>query len=305
MLSRAIRDFGNFIFLKFLNRWVAGEKAEDAVKYCRNLKCRSCHCTINYLGERHVEVASVLNTVKEYRHLVGLLTSSSAISIKPSQFGFNTLERKDSEKFCSAQMLEIIKLASEKNILTWIDMEDSRYTDFTLRFYRRFAPKYKLGICIQANLRRSEGDLLDLIKFSQKAPVRVRLVKGIYQEPEEIALTDPHEIHVKFLSLISVAFEQGSRDFGIAVATHHRQAVELALKLQEEHKKKFFQIQVLKGVMPSYYEELRKSGFHIIEYVPYGEKAFAYSMRRAKKNKSYANSILMAPFFDAYRKIYE
>lgn len=305
MLTRAIRDFGNFLFLNILNRWVAGERAEDAVRYCRSLKCRGCHCTINYLGEHHVQVSSVLSTVREYKRLIGLMSSSMAISIKPSQFGFNALERKDSEKFCSQQMLEVIKLASSKKILTWIDMEDSRYTDFTMRFYRRHAARYKLGICLQANLRRSEADLLDLIKLSQKASVRVRLVKGTYDEPEEIALTDPHEIHVKFLSLISVAFEQGSRDFGVAVATHHRQAVELALKLQEEHKKKFFQIQVLKGVLPKYYAELRRGGFHIVEYVPYGERAFAYSIRRAKRNPGYAGSILMAPFFDSYRKLYE
>jgi proline dehydrogenase len=306
MLTRAIRDFGNFMFLKLLNRWVAGDKAEDAVRYCRRLKCRSCHCVINYLGEHHLEVASVLNTVREYRRLIGLISGSrTAITIKPSQFGFNVMARKDSEKFCQQQMLEVIKDASGKKILTWLDMEDSRYTDFTFRFYKKFASKYRLGICLQANLRRSEGDLLDLIKFSQKANVKVRLVKGAYDEPEEIALTDPHEIHVKFLSLISVAFEQSPSDFGIAVASHHRQAVELALKLQEEHKKKFFQLQVLKGVLPGYYKELRSSGVHIVEYVPYGERAFAYSIRRAKKNPAYAKSILFAPFFDAYNKIYE
>ncbi len=219
--------------------------------------------------------------------------------------GLTLSARKDSEKFCSAQMLEVIKYASAKKILVWIDMEDSRYTDFTLRFYKKFVPKYKLGICLQANLRRTEKDLLDMIKLSQKANVRVRLVKGTYPEHNDIALTDPHEIHVKFLSLISVAFEKGSRDFGIAIASHHRQAVELALKLQEEHKKKFFQVQVLKGVLPKYYEELRKTGFHIVEYVPYGERAFAYSIRRAKKNRNYAKSILFAPFFDAYKKLYE
>jgi proline dehydrogenase len=305
MLTSLIRDLGNFVFLKIFNQWVAGEKAEDAVKYCRKLKCRGCHCVIHYLGEHHTDVAPVLGTVREYKHLVGLLPSSgNSITIKPSQFGFNVMERKDSEKFCQQQMLEVVKCASAKNMLTWLDMEDSRYTEFTMRFYKRFASKYRLGITLQANLKRSEEDLLELARLSHKAHVRVRLVKGTYNETGDAALTDPHEIHVKYLSLISVAFEHTTKDFGIAVASHHRQAIELALSMQEEHKKKFFQIQVLKGVMPGYYRELREAGVHLVEYVPYGEKVFAYSVRRAKENPELEKSLLFAPFFDAYDKIY-
>jgi proline dehydrogenase len=293
------------MFLKIFNQWVAGENADSAVRYCRKLKCRGCHCVIHYLGEHHTDIALVLGTVKEYKYLIDLLPSSgNAITIKPSQFGFNVMERKDAEKFCQQQMLEVVKCASAKNILTWIDMEDSRYTDFAIGFYRRFASKYRLGITLQANLRRTEDDLHALVRLSSKAHVRVRLVKGTYHENGDVALTDPHEIHVKFLSLISVAFEQTSKEFGVAVASHHRQAIELALKLQEEHKKKFFQIQVLKGVMPAYYRELRGSGLHIIEYVPYGEDVFAYSVRRAKENPGFAKSVLFVPFFDAYDKIY-
>jgi len=305
MLTSTIRNFGNFMFLNVLTRWVAGSKAEDAISYCKNLN--KSLCIIHYLGEHYSDVAPVFQAVKEYRHLVDLISQSkinAAITIKPSQLGFNVLEKEDSEKFCQQQMLEIVKYASEKNVFAWIDMEDSRFTEFSLRFYRRFVSKYRIGITLQAHLKRTEKDLQDLIRLSEKADVRVRLVKGTYVEDEEIALKDPHEIQLKYLALITIAFEQSPKNFGISVASHHSQAIELALKLQEENKKKFFEIEMLKGVLPEYVGQLRKSGVHVAEYVPYGENAFAYSVRRAKKNPKFAKSILFAPFFDAYAKLY-
>lgn len=306
MLTSTMRNFGNFIFLNLLTRWVAGAKAENAIDYCSTI---NNSCVINQLGEHYKDAALVFQTVKEYMRLVDMVSKSmkkASITIKPSQLGFDVLEKKDSEKFCQQQMLDVVKYASSKKVLVWLDMEDSRFTDFTLRFYRKFASRYMLGICLQANLKRTEKDLLELIKLSEssKTKVKVRLVKGIYKESEDIALTDPHEIHVKYLGLISIAFEQSSKDFGIAVGSHHSQAIELALKLQEEYKKKFFEIQVLKGVLPSYYEQLREAGVRVVEYVPYGRDAFPYSIRRAAKNPDFAKSILFAPFFDAYKKLY-
>jgi proline dehydrogenase len=306
MLASKIRDFGNLLFLKVLNRWVAGAKADDAISYCQKLNSKNS-CIFNYLGEHHTDAASVFRSVKEYKHVIDMIAKNkmkAAITIKPSQLGFNVLEKKDSEKFCQQQILEIVKYATSKKVYTWLDMEDSRFTDFTLKFYRKFASRYLLGICLQANLRRTEKDLLDLIRMSQKTKVRIRLVKGIYKEKEDVAFTSQHEIHVKFLSLITIAFEHSPKDFGIAIGTHHTQAVELALKLQEEYKKKFFEIEVLKGVLPEYYEKLRDEGVFVTEYVPYGKDAFAYSVRRAMKNPDYADSILLAPFFDAYKKLY-
>lgn len=254
---------------------------------------------ISYLGEHYTDAAPVFRTVKEYRMLIGRMSGNS-ITIKPSQLGFNVMAKKDSEKFCSQQMLEVISCAAAKNIFVWIDMEDSDSAEFTVKFYRKYISKYRMGICLQANLHRTEKDLAGLIRISEKQDVYVRLVKGIYKGDIE----DRHELHVKFLSLISIAFEQSPKTFGIAIASHHTQAIELALKLQEEHRKKFFEIQVLKGVLSGYYENLRSRGVKVAEYVPYGPDAFSYSVRRAIKNPSFSNSILFAPFFDTYRKLY-
>jgi proline dehydrogenase len=304
MLASLIRDFGNFFFLRIMHRWVAGAEAEDAVEYCKGLGGR---CIINYLGEHYKESALADEAVREYRKLADLIASSwmpSSITIKPSQFGFNALDIEDPKSFCEEKLLEVVRYADSKKIMTWLDMEDSQFTDFTLAFYKKYAPKFRLGICLQANLKRTGDDLADLITLSKKMPVRVRLVKGIYVENERIVLTEPKHIHARFLELITAAFENTGADFGIAVGSHHTEAIELAVRLQQEHPKAFFEIEVLKGVLPEYYKALRKRGLSVVEYVPYGHEAFAYSVRRARKNPGFAGSMLFAPFFDAYKKLY-
>ncbi len=299
MLARLIRDIGNYMFLKILNRWVAGDSIEDALSYCQDLNNKGSTCIVNYLGEHYTEISEVFSTVKEYKRLIDKIARvKGSVTIKPSQLGFNVLERKDSEKFCEQQMLEIVEHARKKRVFVWLDMEGPQSTEFTVRFYRKHIKNYKMGICLQANMFRTEKDLQSLMELSKKEDVRVRLVKGIYKGD----ITDPHELHLKFLSLISIAFEENK--LGLAIGSHHTQAIELAIKLQEENRKRFFEIQVLKGVLPDYYAELRESGINVTEYVPYGKDAFAYSVRRAIKNPSFSKSILFAPFFDAYRKLY-
>jgi proline dehydrogenase len=305
MLSRIIRSLGNFYFLHLMNQWVAGSSVKDAVSCCRKLGSMGSGCMINHLGEHYTEAAMAKEAVEEYKKLIDQLSLSgtaACLTIKPSQFGFNTQDAPDPEKFCRQEMLEVVRHASGKNVFVWLDMEDSRFTDFTLDFYEEFVPAFLLGICLQANLLRTRKDLDRMIGLCKTASVRVRLVKGIY--PEKNAISDPGKLHSRFLGLIRYAFEKSPPSFGIAVGSHHAEAIELALALQKKYKKQKFEIQVLKGVLPDYCEELRKRGVSIVEYVPYGHDAFAYSVRRARKNPRYAHSRLFSLFFDAYKKLY-
>ena len=258
---------------------------------------------INFLGEHYKSALEAEKAVSEYKALIDELRSRkirASLTIKPSQFGFNAEDVGDRQEFCSGKLREVIKYAG--NIPVWLDMEDSRFTDFTLDFYVRNRDKYDLGICLQANLKRTEGDLNLLIRLSGN--VKVRLVKGIYRETKEISVTDQKELHRRFLKLIKHAFEKSPESLGVAIGSHHPEAIELALNLQKKHKKKFFEIQVLKGVLPEYYNELRSRRVKVVEYVPYGKEAFAYSVRRARKNPSFARSLLFSIFFDAYKKLY-
>jgi proline dehydrogenase len=304
MITSAIREFGNFFFLRMMNRWVAGANAGDALGYCRKL---NEGCIINLLGEHYKSSNQASEAAGEYKKLIDAVSASrtnASLTIKPSQFGFNAEDIPDPKKLCREKMLDVVQFASGKTIFVWLDMEDSRFTDFTLDFYSEFAPNSGLGICLQANLLRTKKDIDRLIALSKSFKVRLRLVKGIYVEDPKISIRDPKTLHKNFLALIKYAFEKSPPSFGIAVGSHHEEAIELAITLQKKHRKEFFEIQVLKGVLPDYYAELRKRGVKVVEYVPYGRDAFAYSVRRARKNPGFARSILFGVFFDAYKKLY-
>ncbi len=307
MLPKLVRSIGNFFFLHIMGRWVAGSRAEDAVAYCRKLNGKGSSCVINFLGEHYTKTALAEEAVAEYKRLIDAIAASgakAAITIKPSQFGFNALDTEDPKSFCEDKMAEVAKYATGKGIVTWLDMEDSRFTDFTIAFYKRHRSGSRLGICLQANLKRTDKDLEGLVALAGSGPVLVRLVKGIYKESARVSVTGQGELHKRFLALIRKAFSESPPSFGIAVGTHHPEAVSLALAMAREHPKGFFDLEVLKGVLPSYYEELRKNGINPTEYVPYGPDAFAYSVRRAMRNPSFARSVLFAVFFDAYKKLY-
>jgi proline dehydrogenase len=281
-------------------RWIAGADAQAAAAYCK----KHAPCAVNYLGEHYDDSSLVRPVVDEYKRLIGLLPSGGAsIAIKPSQFGFSVLDLEDPMSFCQDMMLEVVKHAAERGVLTWLDMEDFRSTEFTIDFYRRYAPRYPLGVCLQANLTRTPKDLASLIALSQKSAVRIRLVKGAYKEKPE-APGSYGEIHAAFLDLIRAAFENGPANLGIAVGSHHPEAVELALKLQKERPRAFFEIEMLKGVRPAYAEELRRRGVPLAIYAPYGKDVFAYSVRRAMKDPGLSRNPFFFPFYDAYKKLY-
>ncbi|MEW6036250.1 MAG: proline dehydrogenase family protein [Candidatus Micrarchaeota archaeon] len=301
MLTGAIRAVGNLFFLTLMSRWVAGATARDAVRYCAAKRC-----IINYLGEHYTESRMANEAVAEYKRLVDIIRSaraSASMTIKPSQFGFDALDIEDPRSFCEESTLDAVSYASAAGIYVWLDMEGSRFTDFTLGFYKKYASAYPIGVCLQANLKRTPGDLEALIAIAEKVPVRVRLVKGIYREDARLAIP-PEQVHRRFLELIRAAFEKSPEGFGIAVGSHHSEAIGLAMELQKKHRKRFFEIEVLKGVLPSYYAQLRARGVPLAEYVPYGKDAFAYSVRRARENPAFARSILFSLFFDAYKKLY-
>jgi len=293
------RDAGNFFFLHVMPRWIAGADARAAVAYCG----KHGPCVVNYLGEHYDDSSLVRPTVEEYKRLIGLLSSGNvkaSIAIKPSQFGLSVLDVEDPMSFCEEMMLEVVRCAGGRGVFTWLDMEDFRSTDFTLDFYCKYAPKHPMGVCLQANLTRTPKDLARLIGLSQKSAVRVRLVKGAYKDKPEAA---SGEVHAAFLVLIRAAFAGRAANLGVAVASHHPEAVELALKLQKENPKPFFEIEMLKGVRPQYQDELRRRGVPLAIYVPYGKDVFAYSVRRAMKDPGLSGNPLLIPFFDAYKKL--
>ena len=153
-------------------------------------------------------------------------------------------------------------------------MEDSSTTDATLAGFERAAERHpnQVGVCLQANLRRTAGDIADLAAV----PGRIRLVKGAYREPTPVAYRDPDRVTAAFREHLEELVRH--HDGGVAVGTHDPALITYAKQLQAVHDRSI-QFQLLMGVHPDLRDELA-AAYDVAEYVPYGDRWAAYFTRR-------------------------
>lgn len=262
--------------LKLVGRWIAGERMEEAVARAKMRNRRGLKAIINILGEHLEEKAEVEKVREEYLELIDALAEEridGGISVKPSQLGMDI-----DEEYCLANLWRIAGKAGEKGIFLWLDMESSAYTQGTINLYLKlFKVHREVGVALQAYLRRSEGDLVELLK----AGAKVRLVKGAYNEPHEIRYASNTAIKENFKKLMAMLFEEGE---GFAIATHDRGLIDEARKLSLG-RKGVFEFQMLMGVGAGLKEELLKEGYTVADYVPYGQNWLPYSLRRLREGK--------------------
>ncbi len=279
------------VLFKIAKQWIAGDTMEEALKSARNANTNGMNAILNKLGEHMTSKAQVSQTVEDYLTLVSNLRRSKitgGLSIKPTQVGLAI-----STKECLSNLDTIIEKALEFQSFVWIDMESSEYTDDTFKIYQNLFEKYeRLGVVIQANLKRTENDLCMLLKNGSK----IRLVKGAYHETPKNAYKTRHEVDENYKKLMNVLFEQGNE---FAIATHDSKLIDLAMELSKKHEKKF-EFQMLKGIRDELKPILVKSGFEVSEYIPYGTNWLPYSIRRLKERKR--NILLLgSSFIHAHR----
>ncbi|NVM04911.1 MAG: proline dehydrogenase family protein [Candidatus Helarchaeota archaeon] len=304
MILQFLNSIGDVVFSQIIRKWVAGSTRRDIIEYTQRKNMRNVKTLINYLGEHHKDEKMVTRTVDEYGKIINEISNrnlNATISIKLSQLGFDV---KNGKIFCKKNVEQVISTAHKNKVFTWIDTESLRFVDFTFSFYKELLTKYNCGLTLQANFKRTMGDLKQLIELSKENNVYIRLVKGIYDEPAEYTYQDFNQIEKVYLDLISTAFKESSNNFGIAIASHSKKVIEEALRYYEQYPKDLFEMQFLKGVRTKYAEELIKKGVPLAEYVPYGEKAFAYTIRRARKNPKLKNSLLYQGWFILYDILY-
>jgi proline dehydrogenase len=267
-------------------QWIAGETIDDALVSAKDAYKKGRHAIINKLGEYHTSKSQISKTVKEYQ----IISSSfrkwnvrGGISVKPTQIGLSI-----SMKECLRNFEKIIKNSSESHTFVWIDMESSEHTDETIGiYYDLFARYERLGIAIQANLKRTKNDLSDLLKNGAK----IRLVKGAYNENSKIAYKSKIKVDQNYLKLMKLLFKEGN-EFGIA--THDSKMINHAIKLSKKYERKF-EFQMLKGIRDELKPELNKKGFVVADYIPYGTNWLPYSIRRLKERKR--NILLLGSSF--------
>ncbi|RBI59421.1 proline dehydrogenase [halophilic archaeon] len=274
------------MILPIADRFVAGESAETAIAHTQSLNHDGIGCILNRLGEHYSNPADAETDTQNYLNLLDKVSTSNVnacISIKPSQIGLDIDEVQFQENLTT-----IVERAHSNNQFVWIDMEDHETTDATLRAFELFSNKYggSVGVCVQSNLKRTRDDLRKLADL----PGKVRLVKGAYDEPSNIALQDKSEVDEAYRSHLTFMFEQF--DGGIAVGSHDPAMISHATSLYQEYGTSF-EIQMLMGVREQAQIELAKQ-YEVWQYVPYGPKWFSYFYRRLMERKENALFALRA-----------
>lgn len=274
------------VLFKIAKQWIAGDTMDDALKSARQANENGMSAILNKLGEHMTSKQKVDQTVSDYLTLVSNLRKSKitgGLSIKPTQVGLAI-----SSKECLGNLDTIIEKALQFQSFVWIDMESSEFTDDTLKIYLSLFEKYeRLGVVIQANLKRAQSDLDMLLKKGAK----IRLVKGAYHENSKNAYRTRHAVDENYRKLMRVLFEQGNE---FAIATHDSKLIDLAINLSKKHERKF-EFQMLKGIRDELKPILVKSGFAVSEYIPYGTNWLPYSIRRLKERKR--NILLLGSSF--------
>ena len=257
-------------------QWIAGDSINDALDSAFIAYKNGRHAIINKLGEYHTSKTQINKTVKEYQKIMSALRKKKirgAISVKPTQIGLSI-----SKTECLKNFQTIIKAAIQSHIFVWVDMESSEHTDEIIEiYYDLFARYERLGIAIQANLKRTRNDLMDLLEHGAK----IRLVKGAYKENSRIAFKTKEKVDENYKNLMKLLFKKGN-EFGIA--THDSKMIDLAIRLSKKNHRKF-EFQMLKGIRDKLKPELVKKQFVVSDYIPYGTNWLAYSIRRVKERK--------------------
>jgi len=274
------------VLFVFAKQWIAGNSIDDALISAQLAYKNKMNVIINKLGEYNKSKKAIDETVKEYQTILSSLKKAKVeggISIKPTQIGLSK-----SRNECIQNLKIIIKTALQSHAFIWIDMESSEYTEKTIEIYYKLFTRYeRLGLAIQANLKRTKYDLVDLLEHGAK----IRLVKGAYSEKNKISFKSKDMVDKNYKKLMKLLFKNGN-EFGIA--THDSKMIDAAIKLAEKYDRKF-EFQMLKGIREQLKPILIKKGFNVSEYIPYGTNWLPYSIRRLKERKR--NILLLGSSF--------
>ena len=265
-------------------RYVAGSKLEDALRVTDELAGRKKLVTLDVLGEQFSSREEVMSMMAEYQRALGELEHhhpSATLSVMMTGFGL----RLDPE-LCWENLRRLANDAAERAIGLTLNMEDSSTVDATLDIYRRLRAEgfEGVGVVLQSRLRRTLDDLAALAPLQP----RVRIVKGIWHEPESVAYLDAQEIRRNYLAILEALIACGGYP---EVATHDGWLIERSLGLLAGLSPAQYEFQMLLGVTPKRGERLIAGGHRLRVYVPYGEDWYAYSLRRLRENPEMAQYI--------------
>jgi proline dehydrogenase len=272
------------------SRFVAGSTIQDAISVVRELNARGINVTLDHLGESTTTHEEALRATEDILELLDQIDHAGVranVSVKLTQIGLAL-----DGVLCTQNLEQILARARHHKNFIRIDMEDTPYTDKTIHLYRQMRAKGydNTGLVIQSYLFRSEKDVGELLAEE----TRIRLVKGAYKEPPELAFPKKADVDANFdllaQMMIDSALVMGSPVLGAdgrippipAIATHDARRIEFAKSYVQKISlhKTAVEFQMLYGIRRDLQEQCGQEGYPVRIYIPYGTHWYPYFMRR-------------------------
>ena len=283
---RALPAVPRQVVKRLSSRYIAGTTLAEACDVVRELNAQGKEATLDVLGEEVTLREEAIGLRDAYRRALETIEEDglrSNVSVKLTALGLK-LDR----DLCRADLTAVVEEAARFGNFVRIDMEDSSTTSETLALYRQIREEGpdNLGVVLQAALKRTLSDIGGLGDLRPN----VRVCKGIYVEPPEIAYQEDETIRLNFLDALEALFDVGSY---VGIATHDDWLIGEALALIERRGlgRDDYEFQMLLGVRTELGDELVRDGHRLRIYVPFGRRWYEYSIRRLQENPKVAGYV--------------
>ena len=275
LLKRLASRYGMAGERGFARRFIAGETVDEVIAAGRAVEARGLRLTLDYLGESVSSLAAAESATREYFEILDAVVRSGIgrnISLKLTQLGL-TRDR----AACLGNLRRILTPAARDGFFVRIDMEDSPHTDATLDIFETLWREgfTNVGVVLQSALRRSEADLTRVMALG----ARVRLVKGAYKEPADVAWQRKADVDAAFVRMMERLLAEGTFP---ALATHDERLIDAARRFAARHNlaQDAYEFQMLYGIRRDLQASLAAQGYGVRVYIPFGREWFPYFMRR-------------------------
>ncbi len=272
---------------RLTSRFVAGRTCEEGIQVLRELSRQHMLGTLDFLGENVHSLEEAAHSRDSYLSAQSAIERAglpATVSLKLTQFGLDF-----SDEACLNNVRDLVERARKTNCRVEIDMESSEYTDRTLAIVTRLQDQFPGSVraVIQAYLYRSEAD----IRMLSERGIPVRLCKGAYSEPPEVAFARKEDVDTNYVKLMKLLLDSGTYP---AIASHDERIVNGALQHIQEQKisPDRFEFQMLYGIRRDLQRKLVAAGYRLRLYVPYGDAWYPYFMRRLAERP--ANVVFLA-----------
>jgi proline dehydrogenase len=276
--QEGLKDFATRFkfFKKLTTRFVAGETIDEVIPYIREINAENCTASFDHLNESVDNPDEANKEVEEYLRILKKIDEThirSNVSIKLTQFG---LELDPELAYKNAR--RVVLDAKERGNFVRVDMEGSNVTQVTIDIFKRLRSEFELndvGIVLQSYLRRTYDDAQELVKL----PARIRICKGAYSEPPEVAFPDKKDTDDNYVKVMQLLLSSGVYH---GIATHDPKMIDATIDFatREGIGKEKFEFQMLYGIRRDLQRQLARDGYNMRVYVPYGKHWYPYFMRR-------------------------